>query len=760
MNNLEKYFDHLMEQKPAVQQVSPEPSSANSPELIKGILRRWYIVFLVFFIMCTIGLPAIWLLIEPFNIVTGAIRVAPILTNVITGEADHGEISNYQMFMQTQAEIMLSEPVLQRVADDLTNKNLSFFDNESEDLATKLSQKLKSNEAKSDELTTLKRAISKGIIDLAPARQTELIKLTMKSKKPEEAKQIVDTFIKDYMAVEVTSTAQDRDRNLNFLEDERKVLAEKLQSRHKQITELASEYGTTNLISRQDTKWQRINTLLSELTKIEALRISLESQHQFIEEANKPSFEPEALLRMQNEYIKSDPMIQELTKKITDTEQELIVAKQMLKSRNPALKQKQQLLDSLKTHLEEKRQESLKNFQDIISNQTANADKENLLHVQAELERTKLHETRLRQVLVDEETQTKELGRTQLNIQDLQFQLEFDQQMYDTVQRRIRELELERKRPARISVAYNASIVSEEDKRIKYSTALLFGALACGCGLAILIDKTDQRLRTPDDITKRTSIPIIGTTTSLNTIKPSLFPAQIAGDYQTIRANLGLSNGEGIPKKLVIASPGMQDGKTTFAINLATSLSKSGKKVLLIDGDFRKPDIAHLLKLPKEIKTLQDVLSGAELDKAICSVPAANLDVLASRSNNPTDAYELITSPMMAHLIDSLSHNYDHLIIDTPPILAFPDALVWAKTAGAVILTCFAGHTKAQDLKEAKDRLQQTQAKILGTVLGNVQAGFAYNRHAYKYYNKNGGSKTNHRIIPAEHLLADQNSKK
>lgn len=760
MNNLEKYFDHLMEQKPAVQQVSPEPSSENSPELIKGILRRWYIVFLVFLVICAIGLPAIWLLIEPFYIVTGAIRVAPILTNVITGEADTKETSNYQIFMQTQAEMMTSEPVLQRVADDLTNKNLSFFDNKSEDLVMKLSKTLKGNKVKSDVLTTLKRAISKGIIDVAPVRQTELIKLTMKSKKPEEAKQIMDTFIKDYMAVEVTSTAQDRGRNLNFLEDERKVLTEKLQSRHKQITELASEYGTTNLISRQDTKMQRINALLSELTKIETLRISLESQQQFINEANKPSFEPETLLRMQNEYINSDPIIKELTKKITDMEEELIVAKQTLKPRNPALKQKQQLLDSLKTHLEEKRRELPKNFQDIIYGQTTNASKDNLLNVQTTLERTKLHETRLRQVLADEETQTKELGRTQLNIQDLQFQLEFDQQMYDTVQRRIRELELERKRPARITVAYDASVVTEEDKRVKYSAALLFVAIASGCGFAILRDKSDQRLRTPDDVTKRTSIPIIGTTTSLHTIKPSLFPAQIAGDYQTIRANLGLCNGEGIPKKLVIASPGMQDGKTTFAINLATSLSKSGKKVILIDGDFRKPDIASLLNLPKEIKTLQDVLSGAELDKAICSVPTTNLDVLVSRSNNTTDAYELITSPMMVHLIDSLSHSYEHIIIDTPPILVFPDALVWAKTAGTVILTCFAGQTKAKDLKEAKDRIQQTQAKILGTVLGNVHAGSSYNRHAYKYYNRNDKSKTSTHQIHAKHLLADQNSRK
>ena len=98
MNDLERYHDQVIEQSTANFEIPPESDSQTTSNLIAGVLRRWYIVLLVFFVMCAIGVPAIRLLNKPLHIVTGAIRVAPILANILTGEADKGEISNYQSF--------------------------------------------------------------------------------------------------------------------------------------------------------------------------------------------------------------------------------------------------------------------------------------------------------------------------------------------------------------------------------------------------------------------------------------------------------------------------------------------------------------------------------------------------------------------------------------------------------------------------------------------------------------------------------------
>jgi capsular exopolysaccharide synthesis family protein len=255
---------------------------------------------------------------------------------------------------------------------------------------------------------------------------------------------------------------------------------------------------------------------------------------------------------------------------------------------------------------------------------------------------------------------------------------------------------------------------------------------------AIVRNKVDLSLYTPEDVTKRIGIRIIGTTTSPQTIKQALLSKQMAEDYQTIRANLGLLDGGGMPEKLVVTSPGMRDGKTTFAINLATSLSKSGKKVLLIDGDLRKPDIGRLLNIPRDSRYLQDVLSGNNPEQAVYATPSAGLHVLAANSHSSTDPYELLASPQAANSINNISKGYDHVIIDSPPVLAFPDALLWAKTAGAAVLTGFAGHTTAPDLKDAKERLAEIGVRILGTVLINVPVSHSYYRYGYDYYAQEG----------------------
>jgi capsular exopolysaccharide synthesis family protein len=218
-------------------------------------------------------------------------------------------------------------------------------------------------------------------------------------------------------------------------------------------------------------------------------------------------------------------------------------------------------------------------------------------------------------------------------------------------------------------------------------------------------------------------------------VKPSLFAEQIAGDYQAIRTNLELY-GNGIPRELAVTSACMQEAKTVFSTNLATSLAKSGRRVLLVDGDLRKPEVLAVLDASNLSQCRTDAVAEGRFAYTLWTVTSSGLDVLVPDFSRPGDAYELLASPVVAQRIELLGQRYDHIIIDTPPVLAFPDAIIWAKIAGRVVLSCFAGRTTSHELNEAKLRITQTNAVILGAVMSNVGGGHGYQRYGQNYYGK------------------------
>ncbi|MFC1633206.1 GumC family protein [Planctomycetota bacterium] len=735
MNELDKFHEPAIGQEVVDWQVPSDSEGETTSDLVAGIVRRWYVVLLVFILICTAGLPAVWLIIKPQYEVVGAVRVDPVLADIMSGDQDPGTISDYDRFINTEAERITSSAVIQRVADELKGRDLAYFQNDPNGLVSNLVEKLMGPSGAVEPAFKLKKAIvgSQKIMVAAESSQ-ELIKVTMFHNDSEEAKQIVDAFIKAYMDIGVVRANDDENQRLKVLEAERDQFAEKIKSYRKSIRELGDLFGQLDLSYRQQMMMDRVASLLDKLTTAEAERIQLEAEVMFLERTKEQPMAQQELLQLRQAYVNGDPAVTAYAENIMALEQELIVAKQTFSDKNPEIQRKTDLLNTMKEHLKGLKQEASDAFDEMANKQAAAAGEKMLSDRRNELEQKKAFEQRLRDTLSKEDVDTINTGRKQLDIEDLQTELTSAQERYDMVQKSIQDLELQRKRPTRISVYYNAEMASIQDKRIKLSIALVFGGLVCGAGFAYLRDRADQCLRTPDDVAKRIGIRIIGTTTSLDTVKPALLPEQIVGDYQTIRANLKLLGGNKIPKKLVVTSPGMREGKTTFAVNLATSMAESGLKVLLIDGDLRKPDVARLLNLPEGSRGLQDVLCGVKFEQAVYSVAATGLDVLAADFTDATDAYEMLAQPATARIINLISRQYDHVIIDTPPVLGFPDALMWAKIGNAAILISYAGHTTMPDLRQAKERLAQIKVKVLGTVLSSVQAGHGYYRHGHSYY--------------------------
>ena len=202
--------------------------------------------------------------------------------------------------------------------------------------------------------------------------------------------------------------------------------------------------------------------------------------------------------------------------------------------------------------------------------------------------------------------------------------------------------------------------------------------------------------------------------------------------YKTIRMNIVFMLSQSKKKSFVVSSFEQGDGKSTCSINIAAAFSQLGNKVLLVDGDLRKPTVHKKLRL-SNTKGLSSVLVGfCTAADAIIQV-GRRLDVITAGPTPPNPS-ELLCSGAMDVLLAGLEEKYDYIIFDTPPFGIVSDALVIApKTAGAVVVTR-ANVTTVEQVKKAISLVDAAGIKLIGTVFNGARP----ERHGYykKYYKK------------------------
>jgi capsular exopolysaccharide synthesis family protein len=206
----------------------------------------------------------------------------------------------------------------------------------------------------------------------------------------------------------------------------------------------------------------------------------------------------------------------------------------------------------------------------------------------------------------------------------------------------------------------------------------------------------------------------------------------IAEAYKQLRTSLLLSTAGHAPKTLLVTSGNPGEGKTTTAANLALSLAQTGARVLVLDADMRSP----------RIHTTFDIVNVAGLSTAL-SRDVSELDILAliacqedtglhvmSSGPIPPNPAELLGSVQMKKLLQTLSANFDHIVIDSPPIANITDGVLLATLVDGVVLVVHGGHSSRELVQRARQLLRGVGARIFGVVLNNVKvhdAGYYYN---------------------------------
>ncbi|MBX3423860.1 MAG: polysaccharide biosynthesis tyrosine autokinase [Pirellulaceae bacterium] len=283
-----------------------------------------------------------------------------------------------------------------------------------------------------------------------------------------------------------------------------------------------------------------------------------------------------------------------------------------------------------------------------------------------------------------------------------------------------------------------------------YPAPYTLGGAAVGIllmsGLAILMDLADRSYRSPDEIVSDLGKPVLGHIPAMDlanikkvidSVDPSIITlhhsrGRISEAFRSVRTGLFFSSRGSELKVVQITSPVPGDGKSTLSSNLAVAMAQSGRRVLLIDADFRRPRLQKLFGFDADVGMAQLVAGQCELDDAIYTSCVANLSIMpgGKRPNNPA---ELLSSSRFAELIEIVREKYDIIIIDTPPLLAVSDPSVVASVVDGVVLTMRLRRNVKPLATRAFRVLESVDAQILGVVVNGVSTEAAYGGYGYNY---------------------------
>jgi capsular exopolysaccharide synthesis family protein len=334
---------------------------------------------------------------------------------------------------------------------------------------------------------------------------------------------------------------------------------------------------------------------------------------------------------------------------------------------------------------------------------------------------------------------------------------------YDTVNDRIRQVNLGGDAGAVSTQVIEppqepTAPVSPNLKKVALTCSIL--GLFFGLALCYLFEWWDTGYRGPEDIVQHLGLQVVGHVPrmtaskegrALELIMDHTSRSREAEAFRTMRTAMMLCDSP--PRRFTITSPEPGDGKTLILTNLAIAFAKSGLRVLMIDGDLRRPRLRELFDLPRTgglSQLLQEPeLKEQDLVKAIEHTKVNNLDVLPSGANPPNPT-ELLTGTRFEQILAWADGRYDRILCDAPPILAVSDCALIGRRLDGAFLIIRADKNDRIMAGRARDALRGMNCNVLGVIVNSLFTtdtyGYSYYRKSsyyshYKYYHNDDGDK-------------------
>lgn len=594
---------------------------------------------------------------------------------------------------------------------------------------------------------TLKRigpyvGVVSGGLSISEVRDTQLINISFRHHDPEIAAKVANTVAEVFIREDLNQRVSSKATASDFLQKRIADLQTQIRADEERLLNYAKTHEILSLDDdSQNTVVTRLGTLNEELLKAESERRDLEVQREALQKAGVA----DDIMKLP--IAQSDQGAQELSRQLTTLKQHLSELQQKYTDEWPEVKATKEQIAKVEADLDKVRQRLLRTYEATYQ---AAVKKEEVLRKEFQQQRS----------------ETMEQNEAAITYKLIQQQVETNKKLLTEILQRSKEVDISAASESSPIVLQNRASVpggpSGPDRNRWILTAFALSLFA-GVGIAFGREYLDQTIRSIEDVDRVVRLPSLGVIPALSAGKKKKarrralaaangtnghngshelitaleVKSSAAEAYRQLRTSVLLSSAGHPSKLLLVTSSQPREGKTTTAVNTAISLAQTGASTVIIDCDMRKPRVHQLLNASNHTG-VSLYLSGQNEDLAVLIQPhqIPNLSVLPCGPVPPNPA-ELLGSEQMRKLLNELVDQFDHIVIDSPPVVSFADPVILSTMVDGVILVVRGGFSSRGIVLRSRQILTDVGAKIYGVVLNDADMKAS---DSYYYYNSYYGN--------------------
>jgi polysaccharide biosynthesis transport protein len=569
-------------------------------------------------------------------------------------------------------------------------------------------------------------------------KDTRLIDISFRHQDPQVAAKIVNAIADTFVLANLEKKTETNTSTGDFLQRRVAELQSSIRTDEERLANYAKEHQIISLDNAQNIVAERLTALNHQL-------LEAENERKLAEATYRAASDPKAAAALADS---SSGAIGDTQAKLNELKQKRAQLAVRYTDEYPEVVEIDKQIAELERQLKENR---------------GHATDTAVTNLETRYRQALDRENSLRSALEKQRGETVAQNDAAINYRIIQQEIETNKNLLDGLLSRSRENDVVLAgTPNNISVVdYALAPEAPVGPRRTQGVALAFLlSLAFGAGLALFLEYLNDTVRSSEDVETLLRLPALSVIPTAGGTVRKLLPGSgglqlrrnghahgedrpellvnaesrspLAEAYRHLRTSVLLSRAGQAPRTLLVSSSLPSEGKTTTSINTAISLAQTGARVVVVDADMRRPCLHRIFDLPNG-QGLSTILSSEMTSEEMLGMvrfhEASNLHLLTSGPVSPNPA-ELLGSEQMRNLIATLSNKFTHVVIDSPPVVSFTDAVLVSTMVDGVLLVVRGGKTPRGVVRRSRQVLSEVGAKMLGVVLNNV----TLQRDDYYYY--------------------------